>query len=116
MNPLEIVLGILVFAAVTALLYVWGLKKAASSREDMTKMLQNKCAGIILRQMRKQGELTEAQIAKLITGVKAGAAWSRQKAMVGNAEKFTKTLVTFLLEQRFIEPSPNGYRLRPKHR
>ena len=116
MSPLEIVLGILVFALVTAILYVWGMRKSATSREDMTRMLQNKCAGIILRQMRRQGELTEADMARLIAGVRAGAPWSRQKAVVGNAEKFAHTVATFLLEQRYIEQTERGYRLRPKSR
>ena len=42
MNTWETILGILVFAVVTAILYVWGLKKSYTQGADLERILLNK--------------------------------------------------------------------------
>ena len=44
----QIVLGILLFALATAVLYVWGLRKSMTQEEDLERVLLNKCAGTVV--------------------------------------------------------------------
>lgn len=43
----QIVLGILLFALATAVLYVWGLRKSMTQEADLERILLNKCAGTV---------------------------------------------------------------------
>ena len=45
----QIVLGILLFAVATAVLYVWGLKKSMTQEADLERILLNKCAGTVVK-------------------------------------------------------------------
>ena len=113
MNTWETILGILVFAVVTAILYVWGLKKSYTQGADLERILLNKSAGKVVNYLKKNEEITLSQIAQLCTGVKAGQFWSRQKAMVQNPKAFAPKLAQYMVEQLLLEECSNGhYRLR----
>lgn len=84
MNTLETILGILAFAVVIAVLYVWGLKKSYTQSADLERILLSKSAGKVVNYLKKNEEITLSQMAQLCTGVKAGQFWSRQRAMVQN--------------------------------
>lgn len=103
---------VLAFAVIGAGLYVWGLRKSVNMRQSTTQMLVNKCANTVLKQLKKKGEITEAEVTKLISGISAGPVWSRQKAVVQNPKTFARTVLEFLVEQRYIEKSGSVYRLK----
>ncbi|HIV68805.1 MAG TPA: hypothetical protein IAA32_08075 [Candidatus Butyricicoccus stercorigallinarum] len=109
----EIILGILLFAVVTAVLYVWGLRKSLSQQEDLTRMLLGKCGRRVLRYLKKHGTITLREIAAEIRGVKVGQAWSRKRLTVVEPEQFAENVAQYLLEQQYIQPAPGkGYRLK----
>jgi len=108
----RIILGILLFAAATAILYAWGLSKSMTQQEDSLAMLRNKCANLVLKKMKQEGTLTKKQVEELIAGVRAGMPWSRQKAVVQDPKAFAEAVLRFLEEQAYIERSGNGYRRR----
>lgn len=113
MSRVQILLGILLFAAVTAGLYVWGLRKSISQATDLRRILTGKCAGKVLRYLRKNEVISQAEIAKLVTGVRAGEFWSRQRISVQEPKKFAEQLTKFLLSQQRIEEAGKGkYRLK----
>lgn len=113
MNPLQIIIGVLLFAAASAVLYVWGLKKSVTQHADLERILLNKCAGRVLRHLKTHEIITDAEIAQRINGIRAGQFWSRRRIHVGDAKKFTGQLTRYLLEQQYIEPTGRGkYRLK----
>lgn len=113
MNLWETILGILVFAVVVAVLYVWGLKKSYTQSADLERILLNKSAGKVVHYLKQNGEISLSQIAQLCTGVKAGQFWSRQKAAVQNPKAFAPKLAQYMVEQLLLEKVSNGrYRLR----
>lgn len=73
----QIVLGILLFALATAVLYVWGLRKSMTQEADLERILLNKCAGTVVKYLRKHGKITQKEIPPLIQGVRAGMFWSK---------------------------------------
>lgn len=109
----QIILGIVLFAVVTAILYVWGLKKTMSQREDLERSLMNVCGSRVVKYLKKNGTVTKAEIAKLIDGTTAGPFWSLQKVKVQDGSKAAGQVIDFLLEQQYIEPHGSGsFRLK----
>ena len=106
------ILFVFIFAVLGAGLYIWGLRKSVNMRQDTTRMLLNKCAGIVLKQLKKQNVITEKEVSRLVSGVSAGPAWSRQKAVVQDPKAFARTVLNYLQEQRYIEKSGSGYCLK----
>ena len=48
----QIIAGVLLFAAVTAVLYVWGLKKSLGQQEDLTRALLSACGSRVLKYLK----------------------------------------------------------------
>ena len=113
MSTGKILLGILLFALVTAVLYVWGLRKSMDQSADLTRILLSRCGNKVVSYLKKHGTVTEAEIVRLIDGVTAGEFWSRKKLTVQEPEKFVGQVVGFLLDQQYIESAGGKtYRLK----
>lgn len=109
----QIVLGILLFALATAVLYVWGLKKSMTQEADLERILLNKCAGAVVKYLRKHGSIAQKEIPPLIQGVKAGMFWSKSRVRVQDPAAFAPKLVRYMLEQQLLEDT-GGLRYRLK--
>ena len=113
MSKAYIFVGILLFAAATAILYVWGLRKSMFQGQDLTRILLNRCGNKVIKYLRKHGTITKKQMAAEIKGITAGEFWSRKRMMVQKPEKFVNEVIAFLLEQQYIEAVSNKeYRLK----
>lgn len=109
----QIVIGILLFALVTAILYIWGLRKSVTQGQDLTRTLLNRCGNKVVKYLKKNGTITEKEIARQIEGVKAGEFWSKNRIMVQDPKKFVNEVVSFLIRQQYIETAgKDGYRLK----
>ena len=108
-----IVLGIVLFAVATAILYVWGLRKSMLQGEELSRILLNRCGNKVLKYLRKHSTITEKEMAREIKGVTAGEFWSKKKMVVQQPEKFVHEVVSFLLDQQYIEAvGSKEYRLK----
>lgn len=113
MSPIQVIIGILMFAVVTAVLYAWGLGKSMDQEKTLRRNLIRACGSKVVKQLKKQETLTEKEIAKLIDGVKVGQFWSKHKLQVQEGKKFSGEVIQFLLEQQYIESAGKGaYRLK----
>lgn len=109
----KIILGILLFALITSILYVWGLKKSIGQREDLNRSLMSACGSRVVKYLKKHGTITKAEVAELIDGMKVGQFWSRQKIQVQDGKKVSGQVIDFLLDQQYIEAAGGGsYRLK----
>ena len=52
MSTGQIILGIALFAAATAILYVWGLKKSMSQQEDLERSLMSACGSRVVKHLK----------------------------------------------------------------
>lgn len=109
----KIILGILLFAIITAILYVWGLKKSVGQMEDLNRSLMSACGRRVVKYLKKHDTITKAEIAELIDGMKVGQFWSHQKIQVQDGKKVSGQVIDFLLDQQYIESAGGGsYRLK----
>ena len=104
----KIVLGILAFAVVTAVLYVWGLRRSATQASDLERNLLSKGAARVLKYLKTHETISEAETAELVKGLRASLPWSRQRVAVEDPKTFAGRLLEFMLEQLYLEGMPDG--------
>ena len=100
--------GILLFAFVTAVLVLWGMRKAYFQRETLTKMLLSKSADRVMHYLKTHDSITEPEIRKLVEGVKAAEFHSRNTATVQADQIFTAKLIEVMQHDGLIEPIKQG--------
>lgn len=113
MTVAQKIIGIFLFAIVTAILYLWGLKKSATQAQDLERILLSKCAHKIMRSMKQKPLIDQKGIAEQVAGMKAGLFWSRQRIQVNNPQEFSKKVIAYMLEQQMLEDA-GGLRYRRK--
>ncbi len=110
----QIILGIVLFALVTAVLYVWGLKKSMTQQEDLDRALLRKSAERVNRYLKAHDTIDRAEMARLAEGVRAGLFWSRSRAGVRDGKKFVPELIEYMTERQLLEEVSRGrYRRKP---
>lgn len=108
MNLLQIILGILAFAFITAILYVWGLQKSMTQQADLERILLNKSAQKVVRYLKRHESISLDEMAQLCQNTKAGQFWSRQRAQVKNPRSFAPRLAQYMKQQLLVNELPNG--------
>lgn len=114
MNIPMALLGIFLFAVVTAVLVVWGTRKAYFQRETLTKMLLSKSAERVMRHLKTHDTITEPQMRKLVEGAQAMEFHSRSRATVQADAAFTAQLIDAMLHDGLIEPAQKGRQIYRK--
>lgn len=113
MSAWQIIAGMLFFALMGAILYVWGLKKSIDQQQDLSHNLLNACGSKVVRYLKKHDTITLKEMADVIADTTAGQFWSRKKLKVQDPRKFAKTVAEYLEDQQYIEPvSKDTYRLK----
>lgn len=113
MSTPQIILGILLFALVTAVLYVWGLRRSMTQNMDMEQLLLRKCAGKVVKYLKKNETITQKEISRLARDVQVGLFWSRKRLRVASPGPFAQKLANYMLEQQLVEEVRQGcYRLK----
>jgi len=107
-DKLFTVLGILLFALVTSVLYVWGLSKSYGQQERMAKLLLVNCKNRVIKYLKKHNTVSEIKIQELIKGVTAGEFWSKKRLTVQEPHKFSGELIKFMTEQLYIVKNSDG--------
>lgn len=109
-----VLLGIFLFAVVTAALVVWGMRKAYFQRQTLTKMLLSKSSERVMRHLRTHDTITEPEMRKLVTGIQAAEFYSRSRATVQADRAFTTQLIDAMLHDGLIEPAQKGRQIYRK--
>lgn len=109
----EIFLGILAFAVVTAILYVWGLRRSMTQADDLRRILLSRGTGRVTRYLKHQDTVDLQEMTRLVTGLRGGQPWSRHRITVSDPAAFARELANYMTEQRLLEEMSDGrFRLR----
>ena len=110
-HTVTIIITMILFAMVSAALYVWGLKKSINQKENLSIRLYNKCASRVVKYLKKNGSITEKEMERLIANIKTGEVYSRNKAVVNNPRSFVSGLIDFMVDRKLIVRHRDGFRL-----
>ena len=91
-----IVIGIILFALATMLLYGIGLKRKATEDKRLNDMLLNNGARRVLSYLKDHDQVTKNEIGYIIEDVKASEFHSRKTAIITDGKAFQDKLVQFV--------------------
>lgn len=115
---LQIIIGILLFAVATAVLYAWGIWKSVRQKTDLSQMLYSKAAKKVKKYLEKNGEITFSEIQNQVRDIKAGLFYTNKKAVVTDKKQFAANLVQIMEKADMIEENSlnhkKNYRLKGK--
>lgn len=115
MKFFTILIGIVLFAIITAILYAWGLRNELRQEQELERLLLNKSASKIIKYLKKNGIVTKKEVCELIKNVNSGVFWSKKRVRVNNPDKFSLTLIDYMISQQMIQSDgKKGYRLPNK--
>ena len=106
--------GIFLFAVVTAVLVVWGMRKSYYQRETLTKMLLSKSADRVMKYLKTHDTITKPEMRKLVEGVKSAEFYSRQRAVAQADRAFTAKLIEAMIHDGMIEQAQKGRQIYRK--
>lgn len=109
-----ILFGIFLFAVVTAVLVVWGMRKSYYQKETLTKILLSKSAERVMKYLKTHETITEPQMRKLVEGTKGAEFHSRQRAVVQADRAFTMKLIEAMVHDGLIEQAQKGRQIYRK--
>ena len=114
MNIPLALLGVFLFAVVTAVLMVWGMRKSYFQRETLTKMLLSKSSERVMRHLKTHDTISEPEMRKLVAGVQATEFHSRSRTTAQADKAFTTQLIDAMLHDGLIEPVVKGRQIYRK--
>lgn len=101
-QTMVIVIGIILFALATMLLYGIGLKRKATEDKRLNDMLLNNGARRVLSYLKDHDQVTKNEIGYIIEDVKASEFHSRKTAIITDGKAFQDKLVQFMLDKGYI--------------
>lgn len=101
-NSLLILIGILLFAFVTAILYMIGLKKKMGEDQELAQKLLNNASLKVIDYLKIEGEASMTDIDRIIKGVRAKNFYSQKTAIIIDSKEFKYQLVDFMMKNGFL--------------
>jgi hypothetical protein len=109
MEPGTIVLGVILFAAASAVLYLWGMKRQISKTKDLMNLLFSNGVAKVNKYLKKNDFVTASEIEKMVTGMTARFPLSKDKSIVTKPKDFTKQLLDYMLRTGQLREENNKY-------
>ena len=100
---LKMIVGILMMAIATSIVYIWGLKKSMSEQNDLMEILYTKGKRKVIKFLKKNGQMTMPQVEKEMSKISASLFYTKKKAVVTDPKAFSKTLINDMKEKSIIK-------------
>lgn len=104
------IIGILLFAIATMLIYGWGLVKQKNQSRDLMNMLFAKGESRVRKYMKKNDSITHKQVETLCEGIEARMPFSSNKAIVKNQKDFADQLLSYMIKTGQLEKDGLKYK------
>lgn len=96
MKTMTIIMGILLFAIATMIVFSWGLIKQKNQTSDLMRLLFSKGESMVKKHLKKNDYITIAEIEKMCENLSASMPFSRNRAVVKDKKDFVSKLVTYM--------------------
>ena len=105
-----VVIGIILFAIATMIIYGWGLVKQKNQSSDLMNMLFSKGNSKVKKYLKKNEYITLPQVAELCDGIEAKLPFSKNKAIVKDKNDFAKQLMQYMVKTGQVEDENGSYK------
>ena len=110
MKPITIILGIILFAIATMIIYGWGLAKQKNQSKDLMNLLFSKGNAKVKKYLKKNEYITIEEVEKMADGLEAKQPFSGNKAVVKDKRDFSRKLLEYMVKTGQIEQEGNRYK------
>lgn len=91
-----IIIGIILFAIATMIIYGWGLVKQKNQTSDLMKLLFSKGESKINKYLKTKEYITIADVERLCENLQVQMPFSANKAVVKDKKDFARQLLTYM--------------------
>lgn len=103
------ILGIIFFAAATIIVYGWGLVRQKNQSGDLMRLLFGKGEEKIIKYLKQEEYITNADVEKLCGGLEARLPFSSGKAVVKDEKNFADQLLAYMVKTGQLEKEGSRY-------
>lgn len=103
-----IIVGVILFAFASAILYMIGLKKKMNEDKRLFDMLLNNGAYRVVKYLKTQESITLKGIGYVIKDISAKEFASSKKAVIKDGRAFQDTLLEYMLKEGYIVGAPGN--------
>ncbi len=104
------IIGVLLFALATIIIYSWGLIKQRNQSKDLMNLLFSKGNSKVNKYLKKNEYITAAEVENMCAGLEAKQPFSRNRAVVKDKRDFAKKLLDYMVKTGQIEQEGNRYK------
>ena len=97
-----IIVGVILFAIATAILYVIGMKKKMNEDQRLLEMLLNNGAYRVVKYLKTHESITLKGIGYVIKDISAKEFGSSKKAIIKDGRAFQDSLLDYMLREGYI--------------
>lgn len=108
----KIALGIVAFAFVTIIIFMWGLRKQINSQQELNNMLLSKGVSIVKKHLKKNEYITKKELMEKTRGMKARRFYSRAVATVSDPAVYCDGVLSYMVKTGQLVEEGNRYKLR----
>ena len=101
MKLVTVIVGVLLFALTTMIIYGWGIVKQKNESQDLMNLLFSKGESKVKKYLKKNEYITLPQVAELCDGIEAKLPFSKNKAIVKDKKDFAKQLMQYMVKTAF---------------
>ncbi len=98
---------VLLIAAVTAVLYAWGLYRSSRQERDLLDVLYGKGERLVLRELKK-GARSKKELTQALGGIKASLFYSKNRVQVQDPKAFADNLLSAMCDKKLIVAGRKG--------
>ena len=111
MKPSTVIIGIILFAIVTMIIYGWGIVKQKNQTKDLMNLLFSKGQDKIKKYLKQNEYITISQVEQIC---EAKQPFSQNRAVVKNKQDYAKKLIEYMLKTNQIEKEGSRYKWHKK--
>ena len=112
MKPSTVIIGIILFAIVTMIIYGWGIVKQKNQTKDLMNLLFSKGQDKIKKYLKQNEYITISQVEQICDEAKQP--FSQNRAVVKNKQDYAKKLIEYMLKTNQIEKEGSRYKWHKK--
>jgi hypothetical protein len=104
------IIGVLLFMAVTMLLYGWGIIKQKHQSEDLMNLLFSKGMSRVNKYLKKHESITMKEVEVLCENLQAKMPFSANRAVVRDKKDFARQLLQYMEKTGQLEKNGSKYK------
>lgn len=110
MKASTMIIGVVLFAIATVIIYSWGLIKQKNQTSDLMNLLFSKGEKKVKRYLKDNDYITTADVERMCGGMEAKMPFSGNRAVVKNKKEYAMKLLTYMVKTNQLVQEGSRYK------